>query len=148
MFVCVDVLTGEDRERRGCVRMSWYHARKAVRERIATNRKRYSQALDQDLLEQQAIRALAAESVPEFRKENFRPVDIDDQRRWLLLPQFVHAVRRQKTSVGPAMYCRACGQDIRDGELRIYFKFRWFSTDSKTQSGCVHHLASVCGSRL
>ena len=128
------------------VPMSWYHAKKAVRERITANRNRYKQAaVEHAMLEAPAIRAQDAPSVPEFSKEHFKDVVIDGQRRWLLLPQFVHAVRRLKTSVGPAMYCRACGQDVPEGALRIYFKFRWFSTDSKTQSGCVHHLASVCG---
>ena len=127
--------------------MSWHHARKAVRERITANRNRYREAaIEHAMLEAPAIRAQDAPSVPEFSGENFRPAEIDGQRRWLLLPQFVQAVRRQKTSVGKAMYCRACGQDIRDGELRIYFRYKW-DGQSEERSGCVHHLASVCGER-
>jgi hypothetical protein len=38
--------------------MSWYHARKAVRKRIATNKRRYEEAPLRDALEAQAIRAL------------------------------------------------------------------------------------------
>jgi hypothetical protein len=125
--------------------MSWYHAKKATRERIAANRRRYNEAPLRDELEQQAIRELSLPSLPVFNSENFKPVDIDGQRRWVLLPQFVFAVRRHKTSVGPAMYCRACGQDIPEGALRIYFRFRWFRTDEKEQTGCIHHLAYECG---
>jgi hypothetical protein len=97
------------------------------------------------MLEAPAIRVSDAPALAEFTKENFRDVMIDGQRRWLLLPQLVFAVRRQKTSVGPAMYCRACGHEISEGALRIYFKFRWFSTDVKAQTGAVHHIGSVCG---
>jgi hypothetical protein len=38
--------------------MSWYHARKAIRERVAANKRRYSEAPLRDALEAQAIRAL------------------------------------------------------------------------------------------
>ncbi len=125
------------------VSVSWHHARKAIGERMAANRRRYNEAPLRDALEAQAIRALAAPSAPVLSKENFRPAEIDGQTRWLLLPEFVSAVRRQAAQLGPAMYCRACGQDIPEGAPRTYFTFRWFSTDGKVQTGCVHHVECV-----
>jgi hypothetical protein len=116
-----------------------------VLKRMAANQRRAAGVIDRDLLEQQAIRALSAPSVPVLNKEHFRPVEIDGQARWLLLPEFVSVVRRQNARLGPEMYCRACGQDITNGAPRTYFTFRWFSTDSKEQTGCVHPTECVRG---
>jgi hypothetical protein len=68
------------------VSVSWHHARKAIGERMAANRRRYNEAPLRDALEAQAIRALAAPSAPVLSKEHFRPVERDGQTRWLLLP--------------------------------------------------------------
>jgi hypothetical protein len=125
------------------VSVSWKPARTAIRERIAANRRRYNEAPLRDEFEAQAIRALAAPSGPVLSKEHFRAVERDGVTRWVLLPEFVSVVRRQSARLGPSMYCRACGQDIPDGAPRTYFTFRWFDTDSKAQTGCVHHVECV-----
>jgi hypothetical protein len=86
------------------------------------------------------------EALPVFTSRHFRPFEkIDGQRRWLLLPEFVSLVRKKSAQIGPAMYCRACGQDIPEGAPRIYFKFRWSSNDTKESSGCVHRAHDCVG---
>jgi hypothetical protein len=52
--------------------MSWHHARKAVRKRIATNKRRYEEAPLRDALEMQAIRALK-EAAEKRKNENDQP---------------------------------------------------------------------------
>jgi hypothetical protein len=125
--------------------MAWKKARQSVRDRMAANRRKYREAPLRDALEAQARHTLATTSpaVIVFTSEHFRPVERDGQRRWLLLPQLVSNVRRQAAKLGPAMYCRACGADIPEGAPRIYFKFRWVSTDATEKTGCVHHVECV-----
>jgi hypothetical protein len=121
--------------------MGWNKARQSVRERMAANRRRYNEAPLRDSLEQQAIRALAERkpvSQPVFCKDHFRPVERNGETRWLLLPDCVAALNYCGSQPGPAMYCRACGEDMADGAPRLYFKFRWVNTDNRQQSGAVH----------
>lgn len=112
--------------------------------RINANRKRYAAGREQDDREAQAIKALAEKkpvSQPVFCKDHFRPVEHNGETRWLLLPECVYTLNYCGSQRGPAMYCRACGEDIPEGAPRLYFKFRWVNTDSRQQSGAVH---SIC----
>ena len=121
--------------------MSWHHAKKATRQRIAANKRRYEEAPLRDRVEEQTIRALAQRkpvSQPVFSKEHFRPVERNGETRWLLLPDCVYALEYCGSQPGPAMYCRACGEDIPEGAPRLYFHFRWLNSDSRQQSGAVH----------
>jgi hypothetical protein len=52
--------------------MSWYHARRAVRKRIATNKRRYEEAPLRDELEAQAIRALLETKEPRKNEHDQR----------------------------------------------------------------------------
>jgi hypothetical protein len=122
--------------------MSFYHARKAVRERIAKNRRRYSEAPPREALEAQAIRALSTQSAPIFDKRHFRPLKRSGVTRWVLQLEAVQTLRKlnaanDQSDLGGMCYCRECGHDISRYEYRIPFEYRW-DANSETQIGFIH----------